>query len=135
MAEEWYEKYPFFDPADFRNTQRQHDYHFFEWLAAIRIYERSGWFSMVEKYDFGNHPRKLCILKLLTTEKQIHALDRRNRPCQCPDLLVYKPDLSDFYFCEVKGPKDRTRPKQEEYFVRLAKRSGKPVCFAKLREV
>jgi hypothetical protein len=43
---------------------------------------------------------------------------------QAPDLLVYAPDLSEFYFCEVKGPKDRLRPVQIEYFRAMAKAAG-----------
>lgn len=136
LAREWFEKYPFFDPADFRNAQHQRNYHFFEWLAAIRIYEKTGAFSLVEKYDMERkHPRKQCILKELMTEEQIAALDRENRPCQLPDLLVYRPNLRNFYFCEVKGPTDRLRPVQKRFFAKLERNVGKPVHIAEFREV
>lgn len=136
LALKWYREYPFFDPADWDSALHQHDYHFFEWYAAIRIYEETGAFSLIEKYDMAKkHPRKQCILKELMTPEQIAALDRKNRPCQLPDLLVYRPSLRDFYFCEVKGPKDRVRPVQEQFFAKPAKRVGKPVYVVEFREV
>jgi hypothetical protein len=69
------------------------------------------------------------------TEEQREALDPKGRPCRCPDLLVYKPDLSDFYFCEVKGPRDRVRSVQAGFFRKLEERLGRPVHLAMLREV
>ena len=40
---------------------------------------------------------------------------------------MYAPDLSDWFFCEVKGPRDRLRPVQVNKFEGLAMVSGKPV--------
>jgi hypothetical protein len=135
IAKKWYEQYPFFHPEDYRSAQNQHDYHFFEWYAAVLIYEKTGAFSLIEKYDLTSHPRKLCILRELMTPEQIDALDRADRPCQPPDLLVYRPNLRNFYFCEVKGPNDYLRPVQKRFFNRLERNVGKPVHIAEFREV
>ena len=51
---------------------------------------------------------------------------------QCPDLALYLPDFSDWFFCEVKGPTDRLSPAQKRYFSRLEDVSGKPVRSIKL---
>ena len=40
---------------------------------------------------------------------------------------MYARDLSDWFFCEVKGPRDRLRPEQKRKFEALAAASGKPV--------
>lgn len=36
-------------------------------------------------------------------------------------------DFSDWFFCEVKGPRDRLAPEQKHKFEALATVSGKPV--------
>ncbi len=40
---------------------------------------------------------------------------------------MYAPDLTDWFFCEVKGPGDRLRAAQRTKFVAIAKLTGKPV--------
>ena len=35
--------------------------------------------------------------------------DRKQGRAQAPDLLMYAEDLSDWFFCEAKGPRDRLR--------------------------
>lgn len=54
---------------------------------------------------------------------------------QCPDLLVYAPDRSDWFFVEVKGPRDRLRPKQRDYFDELTSVTGRPWFVARLKEM
>lgn len=54
---------------------------------------------------------------------------------QGPDLLMYSPDESNFFFCEVKGPNDRLRPKQEKYFAAIAEAVAQQIellCFREL---
>jgi len=53
---------------------------------------------------------------------------------QCPDLLVYSPDYSDWFFCEVKGPKDRIREPQRLFFEELFKVSGKEISIVKFKK-
>jgi len=64
----WARQYPkIFDKDDIRITKEQPNYHFFEWLAAIIIYNSTGYLSLVEKYDFQNHKKKQRILRKLMT--------------------------------------------------------------------
>jgi hypothetical protein len=51
--------------------------------------------------------------------------------CQCPDILAYKSDYSDYFFIEVKGDKDSLRNGQTKHFQRLSKLTEKPVKLMK----
>jgi len=55
------------------------------------------------------------------------------RKAQCPDLLCFKPDYTDWFFCEVKGPTDKLRDEQREYFSLISSVSKKPIQVIKLR--
>jgi VRR-NUC domain len=113
LAGEWLASYPqLFDEDDYRCTRRQPEHHFWEWLAAIRILERDGAYSLVEKYVYKNHPRKLACLTSILSAREQSALHEITRGVQPPDLFVYMPDKSRFWFAEVKGPSDRVRPRQ-----------------------
>ena len=132
----WAERYPMlFDPDDVRQvqTQAKHGFHYHEWLAAILIYESVGYLSLIEKYEFKNHARKQAILKELVPPNVLKAIGERTaeRKAQCPDLLCYAPDMSDWFFCEVKGPSDTVKPNPEKFFQRLVDCSGKPICLVK----
>ncbi len=48
-------------------------------------------------------------------------------------LLMYAPDMSDWFFCEVKGPGDRLRSEQMSKFEALAEVSGEPVRLMHLK--
>jgi len=63
----------------------------------------------------------------------LEVLNHRSRRShvQCPDLLVYAADLSDWYFCEVKADSDSLRQEQLDFFEKLAKASGRPVALMK----
>ena len=54
---------------------------------------------------------------------------------QAPDLLMYAPDYSDWFFCEVKGPTDRLRSEQREYFEAIAELCGKKIGVLRFREL
>ena len=112
LADEWHREYPqLFDDDDLRITQQQEQGHFYEWLAAITLFHRSGVLALVEKYLFGRaHPRKDRIVRRLLTPDQIACL--RSLPNQPPDLLLYTPTFDRFWFAEVKGPTDHLRPVQ-----------------------
>ena len=60
---------------------------------------------------------------------------RWKKKTQAPDLLVYKPDFSDWFFCEVKGGKDRLREEQESRFEILSALSKKPVYMIKINPI
>jgi len=46
---------------------------------------------------------------------------------------MYAEDLSDWFFCEVKGPRDRLRGKQVRKFGLLAEMTSKPVRLIEFR--
>lgn len=132
LVKEWANTYPFlFDEKDLSTAlnQAERGYHFFEWLAAILLYHTEGLYSLVEKYQFKKHERKKDILSELTTNDVIEYM--RSHPehgkTQCPDLLVYKPDSSDWFFLEVKSSSDKLSENQMEFFKALAEKSGKSV--------
>ncbi len=62
LSHEWREQYPdVFDEDDLRlatGGPQCRKNHFFEWLAAVRLFELIGYHSLVEKYDCRNHLRK-----------------------------------------------------------------------------
>ncbi len=134
----WAEKYPFlFDELDVRTAKNQAPvskggFHFFEWLAAILFFEATGKYSLVEGYQGAKHERKQEILRRLLTDTQRSLVLNTDRTfkAQAPDLLVYDPGCLSYFFCEVKGPRDRMRPKAGEFFRAIGEACGKPVVIA-----
>jgi hypothetical protein len=140
LVTRWARTYPMlFDEDDLRiaQTQAEGGYHFYEWLAAVLIYHTHGLYSLVEQYQLGRHSSKQEKLAKLTTAEVVEFI--RSHPefgkVQCPDLIVYQPDYSDWFFCEVKGPTDRVRDVQVEFFRALSNLSGKPVRLLKFRDL
>lgn len=132
LRKTWFEKYPtLFDELDYSQAIHQPNYHFYEWRAAILLYETTGNLSMLGKYQYPKHKRKREILSRLV-DPQVFDLvinSKKLYHVQCPDLLVYTPDLSDYFFCEVKGCTDRIRKEQLILFDELKRVSSKRVCF------
>ena len=129
----WARQYPkMFDKDDIRITKKQPNYHFFEWLAAVIIYNSTGYLSLIEKYEFQKHKRKQKILRKLMTNEQIAQLYLPGT--QCPDLLVYSPDYKGWFFCEVKGSRDKLRREQMKYFKKLYKATGKRTYVIEFKE-
>jgi len=134
LAEQWARQYPLiFDDDDLRLAKSQPQYHFFEWLGAVVLHTTTGYLSLVEKYEFSNHARKVTLLRQMLPQPVLQLVTARG--AQCPDLFVYSPDQSDWFFCEVKGPIDRVRKEQEDYFAELAMVSGKPVALLGFEEM
>ncbi|MFC4452796.1 hypothetical protein [Deinococcus sonorensis] len=141
LAPTWAAQYPeLFDADDLRLTRTQAHNHYFEWLAAIVLYHSTGYLSLIEKYEpFGKpragrpHQRKFQVVEQLFGDgsEMLALMKRQDHPTyggtQAPDLLVYAPDLSDWFFCEVKGDKDTLKPAQRLYFADLAQVGGRPV--------
>jgi hypothetical protein len=129
----WSKKYPeLFDPDDeaLAKTQSKNGHHFYEWLAAILIFHGTGYLSLVEKYQFPKHQRKLRVVEKLASDGLNRAIELSNTKritSQLPDLLVYAPDFSDWYFCEVKGGKDELGKRQLKDFELLASETGKSI--------
>lgn len=129
----WSKKYPeLFDSDDetLARTQSEDGHHFYEWLAAILLFHSTGYLSLVEKYQFAKHKRKASVIYTLRSTELNKAIEYANSKkikSQLPDLLVYAPDFSDWYFCEVKGGNDRLSAEQEGDFKCLKETTGKPV--------
>jgi hypothetical protein len=127
LASQWLQTYPqLFDADDLRLTRRQPTRHFNEWLAAIYLFHRDGACSLVEKYSFANHRRKRAVLATLLddAQRQILVEIRDEFKIQLPDLLVFQPDRSRFWFAEVKGPGDVLRPVQKATHEKIRQRLG-----------
>jgi hypothetical protein len=129
LALEWRQRFPdLFDDEDLRLANSQPRVHFYEWLGAIVLHHATGYLSLVEKYEFAMHPRKQEIVSQLLPPPVRDALrDRGRARAQAPDLLMYAPDRSDWFFCEVKGPRDRLRDEQIRKFGLLADLTAKSV--------
>jgi hypothetical protein len=100
LAEQWAERYPMlFDGLDLGLALRQRKlgYHFFEWLAAIAVYECLGMLSLVEQYEFKRHRRKREIIGEILPESVLNLVSKHKAQfggAQCPDLFFYSPDRS-----------------------------------------
>jgi len=133
LVKEWAQIYKeIFDKDDKRLKSNQNSYHFFEWLAAIVIYNSTGYLSLVEKYQFKKHERKQKILKRLFSCEIITKICSGR--VQNPDLLCYRPDFKDWFFCEVKGLPDKIRPSQSERFHELERLTGKKVYLVEFKK-
>lgn len=140
LYSQWAVNYPMlFDKDDLRiaNSQAEMGYHYYEWLSAILIFHSFGKYSLVEQYQFNNHRQKNEKLTRLTKSDVIDFM--RFHPefgdVQCPDLLVYEPDYSEWFFCEVKSPKDRMREPQSEFFLALSALSNKPIKVVEFQNI
>jgi len=131
----WHREYPeIFDADDLRLAQGQASlgYHFYEWFAAIQLFEGLGYLSLVEKYQFKRHKRKYEVFseRIQSSTETLDLIKRRRDfgNVQLPDLFVYrKEDLSDWFFCEIKGAGDRMRSSQEKFFRQLSQSCRRPV--------
>ena len=144
FIKEWYGKYNsvsegiLFDEDDLKlATGKQRTNHFHEWYAAVTLYEKYGYLSLVEKYELSkSHPRKHGMLRTLAGDEFAKFADSGRKieiggkekldQRQCPDLLVYKPDLTEWFFCEVKAGEEITLS-QDSFFPIVRKMTGKPV--------
>jgi hypothetical protein len=139
LAPEWARSFPqLFDADDLalaQGPQGPRGYHFIEWLAAIVLHHSTGYLALVSKYEFPRHRRKQRVVEQLLPPAVRAALRDRSEHgrAQPPDLLMYAPDLSDWFFCEVKGPGDRLGAEQEKKCRALARMSGRPVRILRFR--
>jgi hypothetical protein len=110
-------------------------YHFYEWLAAILLHEASGFHALVGKYQFSKHARKREIARAILPEGVQAVLHDRATygRTQGPDLLMFAPDRSAFFFCEVKGPGDTLKPAQRKLFDALSEVTGRDIGVLKFR--
>jgi len=122
---EWAEQYcQIFDEQEVRIALNQPGGHFYEWFAAAHLYETTGWLSLIESYQFRIQKWKRNVLRKLGASELLVFFDNQGK---AGVGRRQAPDLSDFYFCEVKGPTDRLRPVQIEYFEAMSTAAGKEV--------
>ena len=134
LIDEWAKRYPnLFDERDLEITKNQTHYHFFEWLGAVLLYEATGYLSLIEKYETKSHTRKLEIFE--KTVSQAVFEDVLANRTGVPDLFVYAPDYSDWFFCEIKGLKDLLRPHQLDRLEELKAISGKDYGIMQFQEI
>jgi hypothetical protein len=141
LWQDWAKSFPdIFDEMDVQIARNQAPppmrYHFFEWLAAVVLYQTTGYLSLVEQYEFPSHQRKRTILQRVVPPDLLEFITDHSIPyghVQCPDLLVYSPDFSDWFFCEVKGPRDTLSQPQRQFFHALAERSGKQIAILRFK--
>ena len=131
LHEGWAAQLPFVDADDLRiaRTQYMHGSHYSEWVCARAIWSRFGFFSLLEKYEFATHPQKAVVLKRLGVKIE------RNPNCQHPDLLVYRPNYSEWGFVEVKTKRDKLSVRQLRHFPEIERQHGRKIKILQLVEV
>jgi hypothetical protein len=131
LARGWAARFPqLFSEADLRVALNQPNYHFYEWLAAVRLYSDHGYISIAESYHFRRHKAAYAKFSELTSPEIVDLLSGKTARTQGPDLLTYRPGDGEWFFVEVKGPADALRLAQVELFAQLERLSGRPVGLA-----
>jgi hypothetical protein len=128
LVRQWAEQYPFlFGPEDVE-VALAHDGKgsgvFFEWVSAVRLYETRGYYCAMKDYASPLQHSKHEIVRTLCGEEAAVFMAEADAKSQFPDLLVYTPDHSEWFFCEVKGPGDTVRKSEETFFPKLAERTA-----------
>jgi hypothetical protein len=75
-----------------------------EWLAAIRIHQETGYGCLLSYIEPKGSPQVLKMQQVLPENVSSVVLNWGQYGSLPPDLLFYKPDLTDWFFCEVKAP-------------------------------
>jgi hypothetical protein len=153
LAEQWEAKFKeelplFFDTAGAWFVEHQGreplGYGLYETLAGIVLYQSTGYLPLSSSYDFrfsvsakqitegrrvaADEEEKLRIVETLFSEKELDVIrDHSEGLTQPPDLLMYAPGCSDWFFCEAKGPTDRLSEGQVRKFTQIAEATRKPV--------
>lgn len=143
LVSAWAKDYAFlFDADDVRMATgiegQKQQMHFSEWFAAIKMFEATGYYSLNEKYECTDHAVKHTILEKLVSPEALRFMAKQTvekGDLGCPDLLMYKPDFSDWYFCDVKGPGDNLRPEQALYWQELLEVTGKRIVRVNVKEI
>ena len=134
---QWAAAYPqLFDDLDVQlatGPQGDAGYHFAEWLGAIILHHVTGYHSLIAKYQLPKHVAKRTVVRELGLANLLFRKHSEYGGTHGPDLLMYAPDRSAYFFCEVKGPGDALSPRQEKYFLHLEKETGSPIRMLKFK--
>lgn len=129
LAKDWMARHiELFDQEDARIKASQPNRHFFEWLTSVIFRESLGYHSLVEKYESASHADKRTKFERIAGPAA-YAEVMRNR-AGVPDLFVYAPDETRWFFCEVKGDTDRLSDHQLRRFEKLFEITRQPVYVA-----
>lgn len=142
QIETWQREYPFlFDVRDATLATgyqgRALSPHFLEWYAAIKMYETLGYYSLNKRYESPDHAAKQGMLRKLVPEEAFRFIVNPHPVYGaglCPELLLFRPDLSDWCFCTVRGPKDTLQLEQARYWQELIAVTGKKIMQVCLKE-
>lgn len=130
----WSDRYPeLFDERDLELAKSQPNYHYFEWLTAVILYESTGYLSLLENYTAKSHPRKLELFESIVPAAVFEYCI--NNQSGLPDLFCFLPNSNQWLFCEVKGGPDQVRINQQIRMKELQDLTGKPVWIMNLREI
>ena len=134
LARGWAERFPhLFSAADLQIALNQPQYHFYEWFVSVRLYSDYGYVSLAETYQFKRHVEAHERFRALVGPEIANLLDWSvaTDRTQGPDLLTHDPETGEWFFVEVKGPRDQLRAKQITLFQKIESLSGKPVRTAR----
>lgn len=142
QIEAWQRDYPFL--FDVRDASLANDYqgrtlnpHFLEWFAAIKIHEVLGYYSLNEKYESAGHAAKQGTLRKLVSEDAFRFMTTPHQVYGeglCPELLLYRPDFSDWCFCTVRSTKSALEPERVRYWQELIRITGKRIMQVTIKE-
>ena len=133
----WLKDYPdLFDKKDKQLFENQavFGFGFVEFLSVIFIHNATGYIPLLGSYGWKTQADKNALVReMVSNETWDLIMNQKSHHSQPPDLFVYSPDKSNYFFCEVKGPGDRLRETQMQYFMLLQEVSGKPVYTIKYK--
>lgn len=142
LAPIWAEQFPQLFELDSEwamGPQPTGGYGFWEFLAAIILYQATGYRSLWSRFPKEPMPEKRQLVDKLSVDQQrslLPILDDSgpHKGTQVPDLLMYAKDYSDWFFCEVKGPKDSVSQEQCDKWNDLAAITGKSIRLLEFKE-
>ena len=137
----------FYEHQGMRTAKSPGGYGFFETLAAIVLYHSTGYLPLAPHHDFqfyaserhiaigkrdpDEERKKREIVEDLLDPDVIELIQDQTQTefgrAQAPDLLMYKRDHRDWFFCDAKGPTDRLGKKQKAKFEAIAGKTRKPI--------
>ncbi|MBS3776123.1 MAG: hypothetical protein KGY70_13095 [Bacteroidales bacterium] len=131
LINKWAGAHPeIFDEDDLRlaREEAKYGYKFYEWMAAVIIYNTIGYFSLMKEYELTSHERKHEAFKQIVDPKTFqYIMAPKEEENYCPDLFCYSVDIDDWFFCDVKGKEDEWNLDRLAFFKNLKNITGKEV--------
>lgn len=109
---------------------------FYEWLSAVLLYEATGLMSMQANFIAKNHPKKRERFQQIVGPGVFDYVD--SNQAGLPDLFVFPVNAvpeADWFFCEVKGGRDKQSLVQRKRFAELYHLTKRPVRLMQLNEL